>query len=119
MPKIAKVQSEEKLIEKKISQEEYEKRVVELSKSGLTAEKIGESLRKEGIHSREFSKTISKILKEKNLYTSPDLKNVETKLEKLKSHYEKNKQDKKSMREKDRVFSQIRKIKRYLNIPLK
>lgn len=119
MPKIAKAQSKEKPAEKKITQEEYEKKIVELSKLGLTAEKIGETLRKEGIHSKEFSKTISQILKAKDIYVSPDLKNVEAKLKKLQNHYEKNKQDKKAMREKDRVFSQVRNIKKYLNIPLK
>ena len=104
---------------KKLTQSEFEKKVIELAKSGLTSEKIGEELRKQGIHSKEFSKKISAILKEKNLYESPDLKNIENKLEKIKSHYAKNKQDKRAMREKDRVFAQLRKTKKYLKIPLK
>lgn len=99
---------------KKISQTEYEKKVLELSKEGLTAEKIGEKLRQEGIHSKDYTKKISQILGDK--YVSPDLKNVAEKLEKIKSHYENNKQDKRAKREKDRVFSQLRKIKKYNNL---
>ncbi len=97
---------------KKITEAEYEKKVLELSKN-LTTEKIGEALRKEGIHSKEFKKKISQILKEKGTYINPDLKNVEEKLERIKKHYEANPQDKRSKREKDRVFSQRRKLKKY------
>lgn len=103
----------------KITQSEFEKKVIELSKKGLTSEKIGEELKKGNIHPKDFDKKISKILKEKNLYQSPDLKNIESKLERIKKHQEKNKQDKRAMREKDRVFAQIRKIKKYLKIPIK
>lgn len=100
--------------ENKLSLAEFEKKVLELAKEGLTAEKIGERLKLEKIHSKEYDKKISKILKEKNLYVSPDLKNVDEKLEKIKKHIEKNKQDKRAVREKDRIFSQIRGIKKYL-----
>ena len=104
---------------KKISESEFEKEVIELANKGLTSEKIGEELRKKGIHSKEHSKKISKILKEKGIYVNPDLKNVESKLNRINSHYQQNKQDKRAKREKDRVFSQIRKIKKYLKLPLK
>ncbi len=109
----------EKTQKKKLSQEEYEANVIELAKQGLTAEKIGEALRKKGTHPAEYGKRISVILKEKNLYSDPELKNVVIKLERVKKHYEKNKQDRRAMREKDRIFSQLRKVKKYLNIPLK
>ena len=98
---------------KKATQAEYEKKVLDLAKKGLTSEKIGESLRKEGIHPKEFKKKISQVLKEKEQYTNPDLKNVSDKLEKIKKHYDSNKQDKRAMREKDRVFAQLRKLKIY------
>lgn len=101
----------EKIESKKITQKEYESRIKELAKEGLTSEKIGQRLRDEGIHSQEYEGKISKILGKD--YINPDLKNVETKLGKIKAHYEKNKQDKKAKREKDRVFSQLRKIKLY------
>jgi len=106
-----------KEIPKKLSQLEFEKKVLELSEKGLTSEKIGEELRKQNIHPKEFSKKISKILG--NKYINPDLKNVETKLERVKKHYEKNKQDKRAMREKDRVFAQLRKLKKYFKIETK
>ncbi len=96
---------------KKLSQKEYEKQVLELGKKGLTSEKIGEELRKQGIHPREYEKKISRILGDNHI--NPDLKNVEAKLERIKKHYEKNKQDKRAMREKDRVFAQLRKLKKY------
>ena len=98
---------------KKLSQLEFEKKVLELVEKELTSEKIGEELRKQGIHPKEYSKKISKILKDKNHYINPDLKNVEEKLERVKKHYEKNKQDKRAMREKDRIFAKLRKLKKY------
>jgi len=99
--------------QKKLSQKDFEKKVLELAKKDLTAEKIGESLRKEGIHPKDYEKKISKILGESDKYINPDLKNVEEKLERIKKHLEKNKQDKRALREKDRVFAQLRKLKIY------
>jgi len=96
---------------KKLSQKEYEKKILELAGEGLTSEKIGEKLRGQGIHPKEYEKKISKILGDK--YINPDLKNVEEKLERIKKHYGKNKQDKRSMRDKDRVFSELRRLKKY------
>jgi len=104
---------------KKLSQLEFEKKVIELAEKGLTSEKIGEELRQQKIHPKEYSKKISQILKDKKIYIDPDLKNIETKLEKIKKHFEKNKQDKKAKREKNRTFSQLRKIKIYRKIPTK
>lgn len=101
--------------EKKLSQEEYEGKIVELAKKGLTSEKIGEELRRQGVHPKEHKKKISKILEENKLYVNPDLKNVGNKLQRIQNHFEKNKGDKRSMREKDRIFSQLRKVKLYLN----
>jgi ribosomal protein S15P/S13E len=109
-----KIKSEKKVKPKKISQKEFEKKIMELANKGLTSEKIGEELRQQGIHPKEYDKKISKILKDK--YIIPDLKNVEEKLERVKKHYEKNKQDKKAMREKDRIFAQFRKLKNYFKI---
>ena len=115
MPKKTKEKKIEKIESaKKISQSEFEKKVIEFGEKGLTSEKIGEELRKQNIHPREYNKKISQILKEKKLYINADLKNIEKKLEKINKHYEKNKQDKRAMREKDRIFAQHRKIKQYL-----
>jgi ribosomal protein S15P/S13E len=107
MPK----KSEERIRPRKIPQKEFEKKVLELSDKGLTSEKIGEELRKSGIHPKEYEGKISKILG--NKYINPDLKNVEEKLERVKKHYEKNKQNKRAMREKDRIFAQLKKLKKY------
>jgi ribosomal protein S15P/S13E len=98
----------------KVSQSEYEKKVIELADKGLTCEKIGEELRKQKIHPKDYDKKISKILGDK--YVNPDLKNVQAKLERIKAHFEKNKKDRRAMREKDRIFAQVRKIKSYLKV---
>ena len=118
MPKKIKKKEEKKPAEKhkKISQEEFENKIVELGKKGLTSEKIGEELRKQKIHPKDYNKKISQILGEKKLYKNPDLINIEKKLEKVNKHHEKNKQDKRAMREKDRIFAQLRKLKLYFKI---
>jgi len=113
MPKKSKIEKQPEKKHEKLSQQEFEKRVLELAGKGLTSEKIGETLRQEGVHPKEYEKKISKILKENGKYTSPDVKNVKAKLEKVKKHSDKNKQDKRSMREKERIFSKLRKLERY------
>ena len=82
----------------KTSQEEMEKIVVNLAKQGLTAEKIGLVLRDTyGIPTtRVYGKRLTQILKEQGIKAKADLENTEEKVEKLKKHLEKNKQDKKS-----------------------
>ena len=77
----------------------------------LKLKKIGEKLRGQGIHPNDFKGKISKILGDK--YVDPDLKNVEEKLERIKTHFESNRQDKRGKREKDRTFSHVRKLKKY------
>jgi ribosomal protein S15P/S13E len=125
MPKKAEDKKEEKLEEKaeekeekaekkvkKKTAEEFEKRVIELAESGLTAEKIGEALRKEGIHSKEYGKKISKVLG--NRYIQPDEKNLQKKLESIEKHNHKNKGDKKAIREKQRISATLRRLRNYL-----
>jgi len=96
---------------KKLTQEEYEKKVLALAEKGLTSEKIGEELRKQNIHPRNFKKKISKILG--NKYTVPDIKNINAKLSRIEKHSGKNKKDKRAMREKVRVAAQLRRAKKY------
>ncbi len=98
----------------KLSQSEYEKRIKELAEKGMTSEKIGETLRKEGIHPKEYSGKIAKIMGPK--YSPADIINLNKKLESLKKHVEKNKQDKRAMREKDRIFAHLRKLKKYFKL---
>ena len=49
----------------KLSQAEYEGKVMELAEKGLTSEKIGEQLRRQGIHPSEHNTKISQIIREK------------------------------------------------------
>ena len=98
---------------KKLSSEEYEKRVLELAKSGLNSEKIGEMLRKEGRHPSEHGKKISKILKEKELYNNPDIKNLEAKLAELDRHHQSNKKDRTALKTRERIQAKLRKLKKY------
>jgi len=117
MPKKAKTEEAEKVKEtkkaEKPSQEEFEKKVIELSNKGLTAEKIGEELKKQGIHSKEYNKKISQILGSK--YKNPDQENISLKLAKLEEHVKNNHNDKRAIREKGRIFAQLKRLKNYLN----
>jgi ribosomal protein S15P/S13E len=114
MPK----KSEEKNAEnsqktRKISKEEFEKKVLELADRGLTSEKIGEALRKEGIHPIEFGKRISKILGSK--YVNPDEKNISEKLERIEKHFAKNKKDRRAMRDRERTSAKLRRLRKYIS----
>ena len=66
----------------------------------LTAEKIGLILRDNyGIpKTKIYGFKISQILKEKDVYTNPDAKNLQNKADKLERHLAKNKQDKRTGR---------------------
>ncbi len=110
-----KEKTEKKAEIKKISESEFESKVLEMAEKGITSEKIGEALRLQGNHPMEYKK-ISKILKEKGIYTSPEVKNLQKKLERITRHKEKNIQDKRAMRERERVFSLLRKQKAYHKI---
>lgn len=115
--KTEKSEAKAKKVEsRKVSNPEFEKMVLEFAEKGLTSEKIGEALRKQGIHPKEHGKKISKILKEKGKYSNPDIENVAKKLERVLKHMEKNKQDKRAMREKDRVFAQLRILKKHFQV---
>lgn len=103
-------------VNKKLTAEEYEKKVIEFAKEGMTSEKIGEALRKEGIHPSEHSIKISKILRKHDLYSNPDLKNIQTKLDNLDKHFQNNKQDKKAKKDREKVYGNFRKLKGYFGL---
>jgi ribosomal protein S15P/S13E len=111
MPKKSSEKNEKKPAKAKISGDEFEKKVKEMAQEGLTSEKIGEKLRQQGIHPREYGKKISRLMGE--MYSSPDMANIQNKLDKISRHLEKNRQDKRAMREKDRIFAQLRKLREY------
>jgi len=109
--------AEEKIEEKakkskKKSQEEFEKEVLGLAEKGLTSEKIGEALKKQGIHSKDYSKKIKEILGSR--YVSPDEKNIQKKLAEVEKHLTKNKGDKRAKRDKERVAAKLRRLRKYL-----
>lgn len=112
--KTSEAKKEEKVSKIKLSEAEFDKKVIELAEKGMTAEKIGETLRREGIHPKEHKK-ISKVLKEKKLYVIPDIKNMETKLENILKHTEKNRQDKRAIRERERASAKLRRAKKYFS----
>ena len=107
--------TEKKSEKGKISEKEFESKVTELAEKGMTSEKIGEALRHQGIHPKEHGK-ISRILKEKGLYHSPEIKNIKEKLDRVNTHKGKNIQDKRAMRDHERIFSLLRKQKEYHKI---
>lgn len=62
---------------------------------------------------------MSKKLEEKNKGKEShifEVENIKQKLDRIKAHYEKNKQDKRAMREIERIFAHLRKIKKYHGI---
>ena len=64
---------------------EIEEKILELAKKGMTSEKIGLELKKQGIFIKSaLKKRISKVLAEKKHYVDADLKYIEEIIEKLK-----------------------------------
>lgn len=98
----------------KISQAEVEKIAIDLAKKGISAEKIGLILRDQyGIPStRIYGKKICQILKEHNLEATPDITNLEKRLERLNKHAKLNKQDKKTKRAISILTVKLRKLKK-------
>ena len=84
----------------KMKPEEVEKLVVELGKQNIPPEKIGLILRDQhGLPTaRVFNKRIGKILKENNMESNSEYENITRKLEIIKKHIEKHKQDYKTKR---------------------
>ena len=62
----------------------------------------------------ETEKALTFEKENKRLHAALDTS--QKKLKKVKKHLEKNKQDKRAMREKDRIFAQKRKLKKYFKI---
>jgi len=80
----------------KTSEKQAEKIIIELAKQGLSTEKIGLILRDQhGIPTTKiYGKKISQILKQNQIEPKSSLANAEENVEKVKQHFEKNKQDK-------------------------
>jgi small subunit ribosomal protein S15 len=116
MPKAKTSKKIEKPAWLKYTKEEVEAIILKLDDKGLTAEKIGLTLRDQyGIpKAKIYNLKISEILKQKEKFTEPTLLNLEKKLEEIKEHYKKNKQDKKAERSLMITKAKLKKIKDYL-----
>jgi len=99
----------------KYTQEEVKTIILKLADKGLTAEKIGLTLRDQyGIPTvRIYNLKIKKILKEK--FQEPTNLNLKTKLQKVINHYKKNKQDKKAERSLIITKAKLKKAEDYIN----
>lgn len=99
----------------KFSDKEIEAIILKLAKQGFTSEKIGLILRDQyGIpKAKLFGNRIGKVLKEHNLYTDTDMKNLEKKKQTIEKHLEKNKQDKRAKRALTITTARISKHKKY------
>ena len=95
--------------------ENIEQEIVELAKKGNHPAKIGLILKeKYGIDKfRALGKRITKILKENSIKFENDLDFVNKKIKHIESHYQKNKQDKKSEREIIRYIGLRKKLEKY------
>jgi ribosomal protein S15P/S13E len=92
------------------SKKDIKKKIVELGKKGLTAEKIGLELKKEGFNTEKVK--IGRVLKEAKLWKSPDKLNIEKKVEDLRKHFQNNPHDYPSKQSLIEKSSYLRKIKK-------
>lgn len=90
----------EKPVWLKYSEEEVKAIIIKLANKGLTAEKIGLTLRDQyGIPKvRLYNLKIKEVLKEKGLFEEPTIKNLKEKVALIENHFKKNKGDKTSER---------------------
>lgn len=101
---MAKKKTQENKVEKplwlKLTAKEVEAIILKLANKGMTAEKIGLTLRDTyGVPDvKIYGLKIKKVLESNNKFIEPTNTNLEEKLEKIIKHYKKNKQDKKSER---------------------
>ncbi|MBR9705477.1 hypothetical protein GOV14_00415 [Candidatus Pacearchaeota archaeon] len=97
---MAKSKKTEKPVWLKYTKDEVKAIVLKLAEKGFTAEKIGLVLRDQyGIPKvKIFDLKIKEILEEKGKFIEPTNKNLKEKLDKVITHYKKNKQDKNAER---------------------
>ena len=105
----------EKTKEANSSAKEVEAKIIELGKTGMTSEKIGLELKRQGIYAKQIvGRKINQILKENGMDKEADIKNLEEKVSTLKVHFGKNKHDfqaKRKIIEKDANLRKKLKIK--------
>ena len=117
---MAKSKKSEKKMEKpvwlKYTAEEVKAIILKLANKGMTAEKIGLTLRDQyGIpKTKLYGFKIKEVLNEKDKYEDPNVKNLKTHLDKIQKHYKKNKGDKKAERSLIITKAQLKKREEYL-----
>lgn len=117
MPKTKKPKEDiEKPVWLKYTQEEVKAIILKLADKGLSAEKIGLTLRDQyGIpRTKVYNLKISRVIKEKKDYIEPTQLNLQKKSEKIEKHYKKNKQDKTAQRSLTITKAKLKKINDYL-----
>lgn len=94
----SKKSTNEKPVWLKYTAEEVKAIILKLADKGMTAEKIGLTLRDQyGIPKvKIYGLKIKQVLDEKQKFQEPTLLNLKTKLEKIISHYKKNKGDRRA-----------------------
>lgn len=107
--------SKEKPLWLKYTDEEVKSIIIKLANKGMTAEKIGLTLRDQyGIPKvKLYGFKIKQILEEKEKFQEPTNLNLQKKLEKIISHYGKNKGDKKAERSLIITRAKLKKIQEY------
>jgi len=116
---MAKSKKTEKSMEKplwlKYTEEEVKSIIIKLANKGMTAEKIGLTLRDQyGIPKvKLYGFKIKQVLEEKEKFQEPTNLNLQKKLDNIISHYEKNKGDKKAGRSLTITRAKLKKRKEY------
>jgi len=105
----------EKPVWLKYTKEEVEAIILKLSNKGMTSEKIGLALRDQyGIPKvKIYGIKIKKVIESKSKYEEPTVINLKNRVERITSHYQKNKGDKKAERSMIIVKAQLKKREEY------
>jgi small subunit ribosomal protein S15 len=116
MPKTKKPEKMEKPVWLKYTEDEVREIILKLAEKGLTAEKIGLTLRDQyGIpRTKIYNIKIGRVMKEKNKFVEPSLLNLQKRTERIEEHYKKNKQDKKAGRSLIVVKARLKKVRDHL-----
>jgi ribosomal protein S15P/S13E len=77
----------------KLTESEYEKKILELASKGMTSERIGLELKKEKVYSKDFKRRIGEVLQENNIRNEPDLDHLKAAVQTLEKHAKVHKQD--------------------------
>lgn len=98
----------------KLKPEEIEKLIIDLAEKGTPPEKIGLILRDQhGIpKAKLLGKKIGQILRENNIKIDSERKNIENKIERLKTHFARHKHDYIAQRRMVQKASRVKKMEK-------